>query len=140
MTLDPARLFAIAERHLQTGSEEAEFRTAVNRAYYACHLTARDRLYGLDAERWSGRAGRRPSHIAVIAVVAERLETEHSDALQRLKKMREVADYIRDVDHPEAQSVFRRESVGGWEGLATEALSLARGLLPPLQAMSAVPA
>ncbi len=133
MTLDPTRLFAIAERHVQAGSEEADFRTAVNRAYYACHLTARDQLYGLDAERWRG--GRRPSHIAVIAAAAEHLEARHVDALQRLKKMREVADYLCGDAHPETQHVFARERASDWRALANLALQIARDLLPVLRVM-----
>ena len=134
MTLDPLDLFTLAEQ-LHAGGGEARARTAINRAYYACHLAARDRLYGVDAARRTARNQRRPSHIAVVNEVVRALGREPGNRLDRLKHMREVADYIRDSDHPEVQSIFRRESVGDWQELAEQALNLARDILPTLQTM-----
>lgn len=134
MTLDPLDLFTLAER-LHAGGGEAQARTAINRAYYACHLVARDRLYGVDAARWTPRNQRRPSHRAIVEEVAPILDRGDGNTLDRLKRMREIADYIRDPDHPEVQSIFRRESVGDWQGLAEQALNLARDILPTLQTM-----
>ena len=133
MALDPASLFALAEQ-LLNGSQvnEAAARSAVNRSYYACHLTVRDRLYGLDAQR---HGQRRPSHVAVVQAVGARLASKRGEELHRLKRMREVADYVRDSDHPEAQFVFGRESVATWPDLAGVALAVARDLLPLLRAM-----
>ena len=77
MALDPADFLAQAPLLMEAGGE-ADYRSAINRAYYACHLMARDRLFGLDAARWGGP--RRPSHRAVVR------------ALWRLPSMVEAAD------------------------------------------------
>ena len=133
MALDPASLFVLADRLLDSADvDETTCRTVINRVYYACHLIARDRLYGLDAQR---HGSRRPSHVAIVEAVRVRLAREHGDKLRRLKRMREVADYIRDSAHPEVQSVFTREEVSDWAGLAVEARATARDLLPLLQVM-----
>ena len=134
MTLDPLDLISLAEQ-LHAGGGEARARTAINRAYYACHLVARDRLYGVDAAHWMTRNRRRPSHVAVVNEVVRALGRELGDMLERLKHMREIADYIRDPDHPEVRTIFRQESVSDWHGLATQALNLARDILPTLQTM-----
>ena len=134
MTLDPVDLFALAEQ-LPVDGGQAHAQTAINRAYYACHLVARDRLYGVDAAHWTTRNRRRPSHVAVVNEVVRALDRTSGAKLERLKHMREIADYIRDPDHPEVQTMFRRESVGDWQGLAEQALNLARDILPTLQTM-----
>ena len=133
MALDPASLLVLAERLLDSiDADETACRTAVNRAYYACHLTARDRLYGLDARR---HGPRRPSHTAILEAVRTRLTPEQRNKFRRLKRMREIADYIRDSAHPEVQTVFARESVATWSDIADVALATARDLLPLLQTM-----
>ena len=72
MTLDPADFLAQAPLLMEAGGE-AGYRSAVNRAYYACHLMARDRLFGLDAAQWGDRG--RPSHRAVVRALRGRPST-----------------------------------------------------------------
>ena len=130
---DPDRFFAQAERLAQFGEGEEDHRSAISRAYYACHLTARDRMFGVDGANW-GTQGRRPSHYAVIAAAAKfPLIGIDSDRFERLKLMREKADYLRDPAHPEVASLFARYSIGSWSELAGEALVIARDLLPRLR-------
>ena len=129
MPLDP-ELFLIQARRLARGAEnEADYRSAISRAYYACHLVARDALFGVDAG-----GGRRPSHWAVIRSVAEDEGSEEDgDGLRRLKWMREVADYVTDSLHPEVRRVFERNQVADWEGLAAAALAVAGEIVPRLR-------
>ena len=61
MPLDPELFLGQAQRLARTAENEADHRSAISRAYYACHLVARDALFGVDA-----RGGRRPSPWAVI--------------------------------------------------------------------------
>ena len=131
MPLDPELFLAQAQRLAETAENEADHRSAINRAYYACHLIARDALFGVDA-----RGGRRPSHWAVIRAVARREDGESSaNELWTLKAMREVADYVTDSLHPDVQRVFANSRVSDWESLADWALSIAGALIPRLQTL-----
>ena len=132
MILEPEELLAQAETLKATGTTVGS-RSGINRGYYASHLSARDVLYGPDAVRWTGNS-RRPSHVAVINALREHpvLDTV-AQPLDDLKTMREVADYVRDDDHPEVQALFLRHGVSGWQGLADIALALARDITAALQ-------
>ena len=137
---DPELFFAQAERLAQPGADEEDYRTAVSRVYYACHLTARNRLFGVDAAGWDP-SGRRPSHWAVMGAVAASLAASRTDEriverMTRLKLAREKADYVCDLLHPEVQEVFDDYNVGDWAGLANEELNLARSLLPFLRELA----
>ena len=132
MALDPGEFLAQAEL-LEASGTEAGYRSAVSRAYYACHLLARDRLFGLDAAQWRA-SPRRPSHYAVIDALRDRLSFGRiARGLEDLKKMREVADYVRGDEHPELLAVFARYGVTGWEDLAGAALPLARDTFAALE-------
>ena len=133
MVFDPELFFTQAERMARAGAGEEDYRTAVSRAYYACHLIARDRLFGVDAVNW-GR-GWRPSHYAVTTAVRAHVPGVMDRRFNRLKRMRENADYVRDPDHPETQLLFADHDVRDWAGLANEALVTARALLPHLRSL-----
>ena len=129
MPLDP-KLFLGQARRLERGAEnEADYRSAISRAYYACHLVARDALFGVDAG-----GGGRPSHWRVINSL-DKVSGRRQDArlLQTLKRMREVADYVTDSLHPEVQERFGAARVSDWEGLAAAALAVADALIPRLR-------
>ncbi len=129
MPLDPELFLGQARRLANDAGNEADYRSAISRAYYACHLVARDALFGVDAG-----GGRRPSHWAVINSV-NKVPGRHWDAylLQALKRMREVADYVTDSSHPEVRRVFERSQVADWEGLAAAALAVAGEIVPRLR-------
>ena len=131
MPLDPELFLGQAQRLARAAENEADYRSAVSRAYYACHLVARDALYGVDA-----RGGRRPSHWAVINAV-DTARGSHQDArrLRRLKWMREVADYVTDSSHPDVQRVFTESRVSDWASLAARALAVAGALVPRLRTL-----
>ena len=131
MPLDPERFLVQAHRLARTAEDEADYRSAINRAYYACHLAARDALFGVDA-----RGGRRPSHWAVINSV-DRAPGRHRDArrLRELKSMREAADYVTDSSHPDVQRVFADGRVSDWANLAARALAIAVALIPRLRTL-----
>ena len=129
MPLDPGLFLGQAERLARDAENEADYRSAISRAYYACHLVARDVLFGVDAG-----GGRRPSHWAVINSV-DKVPGRRRDArkLRGLKWMREVADYITDSLHPEVQERFGAARVSDWAGLAARALAVAGTLIPRLR-------
>ena len=133
MVFDPELFFTQAERLVRAGVGEEDYRTAVSRAYYACHLIARDRLFGVDAMNW--RRGRRPSHRAVMEAVRSRAPRVMDEWFERLKLMREKADYVRDPDNLETRQLFAVNNVRDWAGLANEALATARALLPHLRSL-----
>lgn len=138
MALDPIELADLAERLLAgPRRDEIACRTAINRLYYACHLSARDRRYGLDAH---AVAGRRPSHQAVLHVVQQQAGAERARVLEDLKRMREVSDYVLDSDHPEIRAVFARAGASDWSELADVAVAITRRLLPLLEAIPAAQA
>ncbi len=132
MALEPDDIISVAERLIAQGGEAAS-RSAINRVYYACHLAGRDQLFGLDASRLR----RRPTHLAVIDAVATAAGRDAEDSLVRLKRMREIADYVRDSEHPEARSLFADARVSDWPELADQAMLVARDLLPLLQVLPA---
>lgn len=135
MVFDSERFFAQAERLWAQAAGEEDYRTAVSRAYYACHLVARDRLFGVDAVDWE-RAWR-PSHRAVIAAAAASISGVDAERFNRLKLMREKADYVRDPEHPELRQLFAANNARDWADLAEEALTIARALLPLLRRLPA---
>lgn len=136
MALDPAEFLAHASLLVDVGGE-AGYRSAINRAYYACHLVARDRLFGLDAVRWEPPT-RRPSHRAVVRALQRSLPmSDAADQLERLRQAREIADYVRDDAHPEARDLFRRRGVSDWRELAQVSLRHARGVFVALQRLPA---
>ena len=133
MALDPADFLAQAPLLMEAGGE-AGYRSAINRAYYACHLMARDRLFGLDATQRGERG--RPSHRAVVRALMRRpLMRDVAYNLDRLRKTREIADYVRDDAHPEAQALFSLRGVSNWRELAQISLLRARDVFAALQSM-----
>ena len=133
MALDPADFLAQAPLLMEAGGE-AGYRSAINRAYYACHLAARDRLFGLDAAQRGDRG--MPSHRAVIrALQSFPSMRDPAEQLNRLRKTREIADYVRDDAHPEAQALFRLYGVSSWREMAQTSLQCARDLFAALRSM-----
>ena len=129
MPLDPELFLGQARRLARDAENEADYRSAISRAYYACHLVARDALFGVDA-----RGGRRLSHRAIIGIVAKiEGHDDDADGLRLLKTMREAADYVTDSLHPEVQDVFADSRVSDWAGLAARALAVAGALVPRLR-------
>ena len=151
-TFDPQGFFSLGQRLVTSNSsDEAELRTAVGRAYYACFLRARDQLFGIDARRLTASVRKRlnpkrkknlGSHeIIILALsmnksvrpaVAKRL----SDQLAELKDMRIQADYIRDPTDQRTTTVFARYAVSDWLGVAHHAMTLASNLFPVLKRIS----
>ena len=144
---DPMGWLTLGER-LAKSSTEAELRTAISRVYYACHIIARDRMFGDDASglRRKDReilAGRRKTseHQVVSEAIAQNTGIKKgaakrlSDQLGELRSMREQADYFRNSERDEIKQLFSRYRVGGWPGLANTAVARARSLVPELGAL-----
>ena len=133
---------------LAGSTSEAELRTAINRVYYACHLLARDRLFGddkvglkrRDIERLTGDK-RNTEHTAVSRAIVQNTGVGKgpakrlADQLSELRAMREQADYFRDSNRDQIQELFRRYNVSGWPGLARSAAIKAKSLVPEIGAL-----
>ena len=131
MPLNPELFLIQAQRLTRTAENEADYRSAISRAYYSCHLTARDALFGVDAG-----GGGRPSHRTVVKSVANAPGLrQDARMLRRLKRMREVADYVTDSSHPDVRRVFASGPASDWASLAARALAIADALIPRLRAL-----
>lgn len=143
---DPEDFFKLGQTLAVNLKDEASQRTAIGRAYYSCHLTARDRLYGVDAPTLTNAERKKiagtqhvGNHTVVIKAILKKSNLPSgtakriSDQLGELKEMREQADYCRDPAHQGTTSVFRRYAVTDWRGLARAAMTLASNLLPELR-------
>ena len=134
MALDPADFLAQAPLLMEVGGE-AGYRSAVNRAYYACHLMARDRLFGLDAAQWED-TGRRPSHRAIVrALLRFPSMGDAAEQLDRLRQTREIADYVRDPLHPEVQTQFSLNGASDWREMTELSLLRARDVFAALRSL-----
>jgi hypothetical protein len=151
---DPREFLLLSAQLCSGPSNEAASRTAVGRAYYACHLIARDQLYGPDGRlltnarrkrfenRWSVEGG---SHEFIVAGVAHSVPSSLgrakrlSDRLAQLKDMRVQADYKCDPQDTNTQAIFARYGVTDWQSLATQALQLANSLFPELRRLQIMP-
>lgn len=147
---DPSEFFLLAQALLQETPEESQARTAISRAYYACFLTLRDRMFGLD-ERLLTRsvrnrivraANRREAgeHEVVILAIAQNRNISSSgraknltDAIRELKDLRVQADYKLDPSDMGTQTSYSRYGVANWAELAHQAISLTALLLPDLR-------
>ena len=143
---DPHEFFTLADTLLANSADEASLRTCISRAYYACHLVARDSIYGLDGRNLTKsekkRLAKNPKgsgdHAAIIVAVATSTHLKSgpakrlSDQLGQLKEMRERADYILDSQHRDNVEVFTKRGVRDWKGLAHAAMATASDALPAL--------
>ena len=141
---DPMGWLTLGES-LARNDGEAERRTAIGRVYYACHLMARDRMFGddgvalrrKDIEKLTG-SKLNSEHKAVSMAIAQNSGVRRgpakrlADQLGELRAMREQADYFRDTDRDEIKGLFARYNVKGWSGLARTAATKARTLVPEL--------
>ena len=142
---DPADFFTLAQALITDSSSEASVRSAIGRAYYACYLTARDELYGIDATRLTNSEKKRlvpksPSvHGAVRVAVATNRNLKPgkakrlADQLSQLFELRKLADYERDSLGPGITQGFGAHGVSDWAGLSHQAMSIAANLLPELR-------
>lgn len=139
---DPEQFFRLAQELQRMANDEASQRSAISRAYYSCHLAARDRLYGMDKVGLSNAEKKRLAgekvgdHRAIELAVAQNKNLQRgaakkmSDKLSELQELREVADYMRNNDGPLIENYFRRYNVKDWDGMARVALALTSNLLP----------
>ena len=150
-TFDPSEIFTLAQSLTQDYTSEAADRNAIGRAYYACFLTARDQMFGLDQSRWNNSVSRqvssrlprrsrsRGSHndiqnaLATHQGIRPGQRKRLKDQLGELKDLRIQADYILDPTHSRTTNLHARYGVSGWEGLAHQAMALASNLLPDLR-------
>ena len=132
MSFSPAELRQIAAELLAAAPNEVACRSAINRLYYACHLAARDALYGVDAEDVTRAGGRRPSHRSIIDDVEARLPSTVAARLRELKDLREAADYVTDDASPQVQTLLLHYGAANWEDLAAVASAKTDEILPQL--------
>ena len=141
---DPDEFFRFANQLVQDNPNEAALRSAISRAYYACHLVARDQLFGVDHAGLTsgarkriapGPAGKSEHKVVQLAVGQNRtfrssVHLRLENKLGQLQSMREAADYLRNTDHVGVVGVFTAHGVRDWAGLARASLTLASDLLP----------
>ncbi len=85
-----------------------------------------------------GTPASEPSHRAVVRALLRSLPVgDAADQLELLRRTREVADYVRDSGHAEAQAMFRRRGVSDWRELAQASLAQAREVFAALQRLPA---
>jgi hypothetical protein len=104
----------LAERE---GAGEAPFRAAIGRAYYAIHLKAVWALH--DSGLYEPREGA-ADHAGIIRTLRARRRSAAATALEKLRGLREAADYQLNIE------IGRRH----WNE-AEEAASVAVALLSP---------
>ena len=109
------RAFLDTARRLAAGQTEADWRTAAGRAYYALLLEGRDTL-----QRWGFIAARRDQLHAFVRLrfsfAADPDLKQVGDALEKLNKLRNAADYQiqhsgRFSDSQEATQAFHESGV-----------------------------
>ncbi len=101
---DPRRYLSLAEHVLAASEDEAAWRSALSRAYYAAFLVAREYVDGRGI-KGRARSGRRlGSHERVIfsvGAIPDEMSSTMRNTLFRLKRLRTNADY--DLDYVDAQ-------------------------------------
>lgn len=140
---DPHDFFRFAAQTLSSTRGEAESRTAIGRAYYACYLIAVNRMFGVDGARMGKKVRkslvRRGGLHEVVKVAIGQNRAFSSgqqitirDMFAQLRDLRIQADYKTDTSG-EPSKFFAQYRVGDWSGLAHAALALASQLLPTLR-------
>lgn len=132
---------------VSTIQDETRWRAAINRSYYCCFLTTRDRLWGIDGRPSAPQRRRLPkpngralgSHEQVIEALglnaglsSPAKRKRQKDMLGSLKALRTAADYTSADNHPEIGKLFRQYGVSSWEQLAEKAVVLSSQILPEL--------
>ncbi len=148
---DPYEFFRLGQRLLQTWNDEETHRTAIGRAYYACHLIARDAMFGQDKKYLTGTLKKRilghrgGDHDTIVKAIAVHprvplgsLKTL-SDQLGELKDARVQADYYCDPAHPGTLKLFTKYQVKDWNQLAHATLAIASHVLPNLKGIPSWP-
>ncbi len=94
------RLFLVTARFLHDqGSEEADFRSAVSRAYYACFLLYREMIFNVCLEEWQERGKRSKKAIKHYYVPNCLINSDNADIrrigkeFESLQTKRKNADY-----------------------------------------------
>src|SRR5687767_14670730 len=108
---DPGEFWRLAN-DLSKNGDEASLRSSISRAYYACHLVARDQMFGVDHVRMtstvkkrlgSGREIFSEHKVVQLAILNNSTFTRNSarmrlsNQLGQLQDIREAADYLRDT-------------------------------------------
>lgn len=127
--------------------DETRWRAAIARCYYACYLTARDQLWGVDGRPSSAQERNLPrpknrrlgAHELTLeglganpSVTSLAKRKRQKDKLGSLKALRTAADYRSDDSHPEVQKLFKQYNVKSWDRLAEQAFTLTTDVLPEL--------
>lgn len=94
ISFEPQEFYKLALALTQSDSTEKSLRTAIGRAYFACHLIARTRLM---RGKWRPVGGA-PDHAAIIRELRNRNRHNLADQLDHLRELREHADYHLYLD------------------------------------------
>ncbi len=163
---DPHEFFQLGQDLTSAPYTEARCRTAISRAYYSCFISARDKLFGMDARGLTNerqkrveklhqqafnlrRPARLASHETVIftvktmPIVVQEVRSgwakNLADQMSQLKAMRVQADYFRDSANEKTMSVFQTYQVTDWAGLAHHAMSMASSIIADVRRLPSFP-
>jgi uncharacterized protein (UPF0332 family) len=88
---DPNSFFSLGKNLVPAlGEQEVVYRTAIGRAYYAAHLTARAKV---PANSWTGMSKQSDEHWFVRHIMKKTSHPEIADKLETLHQIRKTSDY-----------------------------------------------
>lgn len=133
---DPELFFTQATRLARNANGEEDYRSAISRAYYSCHIIARDQLFGVDGRKQTAKERKYP-HQIIVSTIRETngIPSRQSLAskLNLLMTMRVHADYVRRSS--KVDGLFKRHRVTDWDKLAQKALTIAIDIKPVLKGL-----
>lgn len=139
MAFNPAEFLQLAVDLCAQRPDEGAYRTAIGRAYYACHLTGRE---AAAAKGWFRPRYDGTDHSGLIRAISTH-QTKWSGQLRTLLRLREHADYhlqpIQSSVHGDnCEYCTGRSSDGSLVNVAlwTTAREIAQRILPQLSAIA----
>ncbi len=109
MPFDPLEWLATADQLGRDRTNEASRRAAAGRLYYAVWLKS---LLALEARGLYHRHQSRDDHSAIIRLLKQHRRVTAGEALQRLSRLREHADYDEQAPFIEAHLARARDLAG----------------------------
>ena len=125
MSFDPGDYFTLGCSIADSEVTEAAYRTAVNRAYYACHLIGRESTL---KKGWFLPTYRATDHMQLCKVLREKAGYGSGIKLRSLYDMREHADY-HTGSHPDDNDCCRKDMNIIWNN----SKAIAEFLIPKLR-------
>jgi hypothetical protein len=125
---DPKEFFSISLEIPKTFNNEAGYRTAIGRIYYACHLIGID---AVDSKGWYKRQNAREDHLGLCRALKGRGNTlsQAESKLRKLIEMREHSDYDTSLEKSSERCSICKSRM--W----LEARYIAEDIIPKLESI-----